>query len=178
MAHTGWRCKDCRGYVPDEAHRVWLRLPNTGTPERRFRCDRCHTHIVGALSAACDHVALTKAALDQQRAEQEQKRINLHPKVGMGVTHYLGDDAYPYTIVRKLSWRRIVIRQDTARLTAGSPFSRIQLYAYAGSDIGLEKTLSLRTDKQWREVGLRGAPESRFVIGERLCYRAPSPRGR
>ena len=64
----GWKCRDCMGYLPDQEHLVYLRVPDSSTAERRTRCARVPINVVGALSCACLDLQLTRKAVAERDA--------------------------------------------------------------------------------------------------------------
>jgi hypothetical protein len=93
------------------------------------------------------------------------------PEVGMGVTHSVGSDAYPYTIVKVINARSIQVTRDTYEYIGqkgGEPE-----YKYTSNPDGHPITITLRINGRWYAKGSqRGG--CAFHLGHRRFYHDPS----
>jgi len=93
--------------------------------------------------------------------------------VGMGATKYVGSDRYPFTVVKILSPKRILIREDKAiRTDNNGAFTEQQEYRYEADPAGRTYTISLRHNGLWYEVG-QPAKWTFFSVGERDAHQDP-----
>lgn len=90
------------------------------------------------------------------------------PEVGMGVTRLGWSDRRPYTIVKVISPKKIVVQEDDAKRTDDNGMSECQTYEYTRNDKNPEVTLTLRS-YGWRQVG-DGKNGEGWRIGERSRY--------
>jgi hypothetical protein len=93
-------------------------------------------------------------------------------EVGMGATKYVGSDRYPFTVVKILSPKRIVVQMDKATRTDSNGLSEQQEYQYEPNPNGSEYTISLRKDGRWYEVG-QPAKWTCFIVGHRSMHQDP-----
>jgi hypothetical protein len=111
------------------------------------------------------HGSLTNAMYDQTRS-------NI-PEVGMGVTQIMWSDLHPYTIIKILTSKRIMIQEDQAkRIDGNGYYSESQGYEYTPNPGGETKTLFLNKHGKWKERG--HARGSTFLVGIRKEYRDPT----
>ena len=106
------------------------------------------------------HGSLTNAMADQTRSKV--------PEVGMGVTEIMFSDRHPYTVVRILTPKRIVVTADEATRVDGWGASESQEYRYASDPDAPEVTLFLNKYGKWKRLG--DAQGSTFLIGRREEY--------
>jgi hypothetical protein len=100
--------------------------------------------------------------------EEEKNR----PKVGMGVTQIVGSDRYPFTIVRVINDKKIVVTKDSV-----GPNKKIdpeQSYDYQTNWDGFNIILTLRNNGRWREQGEPTKGGCPWHIGSRRFYQNPS----
>lgn len=55
-------------------------------------------------------------------------REQVTPEVGMGATEVVGSDRYPYTIVKVVNPKKIVVQRDDYRRTDNNGQSELQTY--------------------------------------------------
>lgn len=94
-------------------------------------------------------------------------------KVGMGVTHSVGSDSYPFTIVEVISPKKIVVQQDNVVHVSGSFMKGDAKYRYEPNDLAEKKILSLRKNGRWYPVGQKDW-HCAFFLGSRSYYQDPS----
>ena len=94
---------------------------------------------------------------------------NLVPEVGMGATHLMWSDRQAYTIIEVKSPTRLVVQRDTATRTDNNGMSDSQGYEYTPNPDGVIRTITLRKNGRWYQVGdtIKGTP---FAIGYRKEY--------
>ena len=90
------------------------------------------------------------------------------PEIGMGVTRLSWSDRDPYTIVKVISPKRIVVKEDDAKRIDTNGMSECQTYEYTRNDNNPEVILTLRK-YGWRQVG-DGKKGTGWRIGEREKY--------
>lgn len=94
-------------------------------------------------------------------------------KVGDGATRHSGSDRYPYTVIRVVSPRRLVLQEDRAiRTDKNGPFTEQQEYTYERDENGSTVIVSLRGNGGWYEVGQPASGRS-FTIGYRDRHHDP-----
>ena len=92
------------------------------------------------------------------------------PAVGMGCTHLMWSDRHAYTVISvSKSGRVCQIRSDKEIRTDVGGMTECQTYSFEPDPDGSVKSISLRKDGRWREVG-HGSGGSVFVIGHRESY--------
>lgn len=106
------------------------------------------------------HGSLTNAIADQTRSKV--------PEVGMGVTEVMFSDRHPYTVVRILTPKRIVVKADQAVRIDGRGFSDAQEYEYKEWPDAPEVVLFLNKHGRWKRLG--DALGSTFLVGRREEY--------
>jgi hypothetical protein len=89
------------------------------------------------------------------------------PEIGMGVTQVLYSDRNAYTIILIGSPTRLVIQRDKATRVGEKGMSDVQSYEYERDPNGETKTITLRSDKRWRERGEKKNNGVTFVLGVR-----------
>lgn len=96
------------------------------------------------------------------------------PKLGMGVTEFVGSDCYPYTIIGISASKKIMqIQSDNYKPTADHEYYGNQDYDYTTDPQGRTYFISLRKDGRWRQVG-SGRGSTTYGIGVRRAYSDPS----
>lgn len=88
------------------------------------------------------------------------------PEVGMGVTLCMWSDRHPYTVVKVLSNRRIVVQEDNYKRIDDNGMSECQKYEYTPNPEASEVIVTLRKNGQWKEMGGRSV----FSLGFREKY--------
>lgn len=106
------------------------------------------------------HGSLTNAMADQTRSKV--------PEIGMGVTEIMFSDRHPYTVVRILTPKRIVVKADKAIRIDGRGCSETQEYAYIECPDEAEVVLFLNKHGKWKRLG--DAQGSTFLVGRREEY--------
>ncbi len=105
---------------------------------------------------------------------------NITPVVGMGATQQVGSDCYPYTIVKVISDKRIVVQADNAvpDHDNGYNYYSNQVWIFTPNTDAKEITLSLRKNGKWLPIGSSisngGCYASGFGIGNRYKHQNPS----
>lgn len=74
-------------------------------------------------------------------------------EVGVGATHAVGSDRYPYTVVEVVNERRIVVQRDEFRRTDSNGLSESQEYEYTPNPNAEKLTLTLRRRSRFAETG-------------------------
>lgn len=94
------------------------------------------------------------------------------PVVGMGATHRLGADAYPFHVITVLGPRRIVLSE--ARVGPNKATWPEQEFDIFPDDNGDEVIATLRKNGSWVKEGdgMRGG--RRYDLGEARYYQDPS----
>lgn len=93
--------------------------------------------------------------------------------VGDGATMHSGSDRYPFTVIRVVSPRRLVLQEDRAtRTDSRGAFTEHQDYTYERDAEGRTYTVSLRGNGGWYEVGQPASGRS-FTIGSRDRHNDP-----
>ena len=105
------------------------------------------------------HGSLTNAMADQTRSKV--------PEVGMGVTEIMFSDRHPYTVVRILTPKRVVVKADLAIRIDDRGASDSQEYRYEPCE-GPEVVLFLNKYGKWKRSG--DAQGSTFLVGRREEY--------
>jgi len=96
------------------------------------------------------------------------------PQVGMGATKNHVNDSYPYTVIRILSARRIVVQADKFKRTdSNGYYTEDQDYEFIPNPDGAEIELSYRKDGYWRPIGASTGSYPFYTIGRRNAYRDP-----
>lgn len=94
------------------------------------------------------------------------------PTVGMGATHNVGSDSYPYTIIEvSANGQRIRVQEDTATRVDSNGMSESQDWIYERNPSGKVLEFSLRKFGIWRE---KGEKHCSLSIGIRRMYQDPS----
>ncbi len=93
---------------------------------------------------------------------------------GTGATMSVGSDRYPFTVVKILSPKRVVLQADDYKRTDSNGFSESQQYDFRRDDTGAQTIVSLRKDGSWRRVGESLHGGSRYHLGHRTAYSDPS----
>jgi hypothetical protein len=88
------------------------------------------------------------------------------PTVGMGATEIMHSDRNPFTVVEVISPRKIVVQADKYTRTDDWGMSDCQRYEYERDPEGRVRTLTLRKNGRWVQVGDSGKGRS-FAIGLR-----------
>lgn len=88
------------------------------------------------------------------------------PIVGMGATMCLYTDRVPYTVIKVVSDRKIIVQADNAKRLDNNGMSESQDYEYTSNPEGEVKVLTFRKDKCWRVMG----DTQYFHIGSRIKY--------
>lgn len=96
------------------------------------------------------------------------------PEVGMGATHRVGSDSYPYTIVEVVSDKKIIVQQDAARRTDSNGLSESQEYEYTRNPDSPKIVVTKRKDGRWRRQGESITSTMTFSLGVRRMYQDPS----
>jgi hypothetical protein len=91
----------------------------------------------------------------------------------MGVTKFVNNDRYPYTIVEIKTPKKIVVKQDLTYRLPGSSDPRRAKYAFELNSNAPEVTITLRKNDRWVEVGKPMNHSPHFVIGNRQFYQCP-----
>jgi hypothetical protein len=94
-------------------------------------------------------------------------------KIGDGATQSVGSDRYPYTVVKILSPRRMVVQQDNAVRTDKNGLSESQTYEYSPNPNATEVVITLRSNGRWYQLG-QSTKSGAFYIGRRSMYQDPS----
>lgn len=95
------------------------------------------------------------------------------PQVGDGATQQVGSDRYPYTVIKILSPRRLVVQQDNARRTDSNGMSESQTYEYSPNPNASEVIITLRKNGRWHRLG-ESIKSGSFYVGRRSMYQDPS----
>lgn len=94
------------------------------------------------------------------------------PQPGDGGWYNVGSDRYPFTVIKRLSPKRILVQEDTS--TAGEGHDRYgkQVWEYSRDLSGRTKTFTLRKTGYWKECGTSRYGSTAF-FGERQRYDDP-----
>ena len=106
------------------------------------------------------HGSLQNAMLDQTRSQT--------PTVGMGATEIMFSDRHPYTIIKVLSPKRIVVQADKATRIDGNGCCEDQSYLFEPDPQAPPVTLFLNKRGKWKQLG--DAQGSTFLLGTRQEY--------
>ena len=91
-------------------------------------------------------------------------------QVGMGVTLYVPPNCYPYTIVKIINEKRMVIQEDKwTRLDKKSHSDR-QVYEYLPNVMGKKYEISLRKNGRWVPTGWNMNWNRHIYFGARRRY--------
>ena len=90
-------------------------------------------------------------------------------KIGDGVTHHVGSDSYPLTVVQIINERKIVAQKDNYKRTDNNGLSESQTYEFTPNPEGAKVTLTLRKNGRWVEQG-EEMRSSSYSVGERHAY--------
>lgn len=93
----------------------------------------------------------------------------LTPEVGMGVTRLGYTDRSPFTVLKVISERMIVVQEDKAIRMDTNGMSECQEYRYERDPNGTIYTLTKRKNGRWAIKGTNGKGTG-WQIGERLAY--------
>jgi len=93
--------------------------------------------------------------------------VDPKPEVGMGVTHLGWADKTPYTIVKVVSHRMLVLVSDKATRLDKNGQSQSQSYRYDHAQGGEKIKITKRKNGAWMEVGKE---HGKFAIGYRRKY--------
>lgn len=99
--------------------------------------------------------------------------IAILPVVGMGVTHMVGSDRYPCTVVDVMSPRRCIVQEDIATRIDRNGYDGPQKYTYAPDPSATKIEISLRMDGKWYAKGSPMGYSGSFALGERRMYLDP-----
>jgi len=102
-----------------------------------------------------------------QNAIGNQTR-SLKPEIGMGVTELMYSDRHPYTVVKVLTTKRIVVKADIATRIDKNGYSESQEYRYEQDPQTAEVVLFLNKFGRWKRAG--DAQGSTYLIGRREEY--------
>ncbi len=98
---------------------------------------------------------------------------NNTPVEGMGVTLGVGSDRYPWTVSAVLGLKRIVVQRDQYRRTDKNGMSESQTYEFTRDPDGSTRTLTLRKNGRWVEVGESMNGGGSWGVGHRDAYQDP-----
>ena len=82
----------------------------------------------------------------------EQSR-SPEPEEGMGATEYMYSDRHAYTIVKVISDKEIVVKQDNAKRTDKNGMSESQSYDYTPNTEAAPVILTKRKNGRWIRRG-------------------------
>lgn len=91
------------------------------------------------------------------------------PVKGMGVTYNCGSDRYAYTIIEVLTPKTLVIQQD--KIVRDTDTDQLKAVR---DEIGPVKTITLRKDNCWYEMGSKMGRGLTFTVGRRRFDINPS----
>lgn len=94
-------------------------------------------------------------------------------KVGDGVTHGVGSDRYPFTVVEVISPRKIVLQEDHFKRTDTNGLSESQTYEFTPNPNAPKVTVTLRSNGKWVQIG-QPKKYPGYYVGERSAYQDPS----
>lgn len=98
----------------------------------------------------------------------------IEPTLGMGVTYGIGSDRYPYTIIKIVSSRKIVIQADRAIRIDKNGLPGPQVYEYHQDSNAATRTLTLRKNGRWVLEGDPIKSSGCYTLGQRQAYTDPS----
>lgn len=93
-------------------------------------------------------------------------------EVGQGAVFGIGSDRYPYTIVKIVNDKKVVVQADHYRRTDNNGQSTSQTYEFTPNPQACEITVTRRTDGSWRKQG--EAKGGVFSFHGRHAYLDPS----
>lgn len=96
--------------------------------------------------------------------------------IGMGVTHHIGGDKYPFTIVDLTeSGKTLYVNQDIPTIISGDFENNNAIidYKFNSCQIIIKK-LTFRKDGVYRESGTRTSKTDYYTVGKREYYLDPN----
>lgn len=101
-------------------------------------------------------------------------RKEINPEVNMGCTLHVGSDYYPYTIIKVINEKKIIVTPDIyKRIDDNGEYTEDQQYEYLTNYDGKQETYTKRKNGAWFAKGssLRGGCP--LIIGVRRAYQDP-----
>ena len=92
------------------------------------------------------------------------------PEIGMGVTEFGFSDRSPYTVVKILSPKKIVVQADDYKRVDKNGMSESQAYTYTMNPNGATRILTHRKNGWWIPQGSPMKDSTRFGLGSRDRY--------
>jgi hypothetical protein len=100
------------------------------------------------------------------------KEKAITPKVGMGATEYCWSDTHPWTVIKLIGLKTIVVQRDESIRTDNNGLSESQEYIYERNPEGPTRILTLRKNGVWIVKG-ESMKGKAFGIGHRREYYDP-----
>ena len=94
-----------------------------------------------------------------------QCRLSIIPEVGMGATKLWWSDRTPYTIIRIVSEKCIVIQEDLYRRIDHNGMSEDQTWEMGSNPTGITVSIRKHKDGAWYD-----ANGGKYLIGKREVY--------
>jgi len=123
--------------------------------------DALHARTMGTLKYLEE-----KNASQQKYSQQEynelfksivsSEQFDYTPEVGMGVSQFMFSDVNPYTIIKVISPKKIVVQADDYKrvnYTEENFFSGPQEYEYTPNPNGVTRVITLRKNGHWHQEG-------------------------
>jgi hypothetical protein len=95
-------------------------------------------------------------------------------EVGMGATELHYSDCDPYTVIRVITQKKIIVQEDNWKIVKGSAQDGSAQYEYTRNPGGAKAVLTLRADGCWREEGFTKKNGGGWAVGFRRKYFDPS----
>jgi hypothetical protein len=98
--------------------------------------------------------------------------VEIEPVVGMGVTYSIGSDRYPFSIIKVINHRTLIIQKDSFTRKDTNGLSEIQEYEYTPNVNSEQITITKRKDGCWRQKK-SSSSYGIYTVGTRRAYMDP-----
>ncbi len=91
-------------------------------------------------------------------------------QVGMGVTLFINPNCYPFTLIKIINDKRILVQEDKWTRIDKNTLPDRQVYEYMPNPMGKKYEVSLRKNGKWVPTGWNLNSERYFLFGARRRY--------